>query len=290
VKEHNLGSFPYQVSDDPLEYAPTISVVIPNKDRLDSLIRAVESVKEQNYKNLEIIIVDDSRIDLFNAILKQFRDTINIKVVRGDARGDAAARRKGVDAANGEIVAFLDSDDRWLPQKIDSHLAMWKRNVEVGFTWDLWEDGNGFHGKIPEILPDYNATYLKIPRNKIFSNLWLIGNFIHMSSGMAKKASIEAIGGFPVTSPCDWHLWLLLSSKYDGGLINKICTVKESGELTLGTNKKVLIREFRETVKFRFLMFKYLQLRGDFKLLLLFRRFIIMYTYWLYILVHPKSK
>jgi glycosyltransferase involved in cell wall biosynthesis len=104
VKEHNLGSFPYRVSDDPLEYAPTISVVIPNKDRLDSLIRAVESVKEQNYKNLEIIIVDDSRIDLFNAILKQFRDTINIKVVRGDARGDAAARRKGVDAANGDRV------------------------------------------------------------------------------------------------------------------------------------------------------------------------------------------
>ena len=99
---------------------PSVSVVIPCYNRAPLIPRAVSSVLAQNYGNVEILLVDDGSADDTEAVARQ--------LIEGDRRirylshernrGEAAARNTGIKAARGEFVAFLDSDDEWLPGKL----------------------------------------------------------------------------------------------------------------------------------------------------------------------------
>lgn len=102
---------------------PLVSVIIPTFNRAGTLARAMKSVLSQDYKNFELIIVDDGSTDNTSDILKNFSDE-RIKIIVHDKnRGVGAARNTGIDAAAGEIVAFQDSDDEWLDGKLTKQIA-----------------------------------------------------------------------------------------------------------------------------------------------------------------------
>lgn len=100
-----------------------ISVIIPTYNRANLIPRAIASVREQSYQDLEIIVVDDASEDDTARVIQQIHD-YRIKYIRHQTNyGGSEARNTGIKNARGKYIAFLDSDDVWLPDKLSSQLA-----------------------------------------------------------------------------------------------------------------------------------------------------------------------
>lgn len=109
------------------ETAPLISVVIPTYNRVGTILAAVRSALDQDYAPLEVIVVDDASSDGTPDLLSLFAN--RIRYVRHQSnRGASAARNTGIQAARGEYVAFLDSDDSWRPDKTSLQLAFMRKH------------------------------------------------------------------------------------------------------------------------------------------------------------------
>lgn len=100
-----------------------VSVVIPTYNRAALIGRAISSALAQTYENLEILIVDDGSNDDTESVVHSFQDARIRYLRRRDNRGAATSRNEGVEAARGDFVAYLDSDDTWQPTKIAQQMA-----------------------------------------------------------------------------------------------------------------------------------------------------------------------
>jgi glycosyltransferase involved in cell wall biosynthesis len=105
--------------------SPLVSIVIPTFNRAATIVRAVESVLQQTYRPLELIVVDDGSTDGTSEVLKAYGNAI--VYVRQDNAGPAAARNRGIRESQGDMVAFLDSDDVWLAAKLERQVAVLER-------------------------------------------------------------------------------------------------------------------------------------------------------------------
>jgi glycosyltransferase involved in cell wall biosynthesis len=116
-----------QKKDNPLSVFPLVSVIIPCYNRSAIVSRAISSVLDQTYSCLEIIIVDDGSEDVEELVrvIDEFDDERLRLVKHPENRYQPAASNTGIKAANGELIAFLDSDDEWLPQKLTRQVELW---------------------------------------------------------------------------------------------------------------------------------------------------------------------
>jgi len=99
-----------------------VSVIIPAFNRKKTIRRAVESVLAQSYKPIELIVVDDGSVDGTAEELSEFGS--RLRVIKQPNAGPSAARNTGIRAATGDLVAFLDSDDAWLPEKLARQISL----------------------------------------------------------------------------------------------------------------------------------------------------------------------
>jgi len=119
---------------------PLVSVVIPAFNRAHCVGEAVESALAQTFKDFEIVAVDDGSADGTGEILKKFGGAL--RVLRQENRGVAGARNAGIRAARGKWVAFLDSDDRWHPEKLESQMAVLEKyGAKICFTRSITTGG-----------------------------------------------------------------------------------------------------------------------------------------------------
>jgi glycosyltransferase involved in cell wall biosynthesis len=102
--------------------SPLVSAIIPTYNRADLVCAAVDSVLYQTYPNVEVIVVDDGSTDATLERLAPYND--RIRVITQDNAGPAAARNRGIAASYGDLVAFLDSDDLWLPTKLERQVKL----------------------------------------------------------------------------------------------------------------------------------------------------------------------
>ncbi|MFB6200964.1 MAG: glycosyltransferase family 2 protein, partial [Halorhabdus sp.] len=199
---------------------------------------------DQNYSDVEIIIVDDSDRPIFDEIGERYSDLSNVRVVRGDPPDDtyipdAHARKKGVELSEGTYVSFLDSDDTWEETRLTTHVEIWERHPNIGFTWDKWaarkESENSSHvrGDIdvgsrtdPSPVLDRGENYRILDGDFLANVLWLNSNFIHMSAGFTSREALMSIGNVPIRGLCDWHMWILLASNFDVGIVDEVLTTK----------------------------------------------------------------
>ncbi len=103
-----------------MEKSPLISVIIPVYNGERFLAEAIESVLSQQYEPIELIVVDDGSTDDTPQVAKSFDD---VQYIHQTNQGPASARNAGVDLSQGELIAFLDADDLWLPNKLGLQLA-----------------------------------------------------------------------------------------------------------------------------------------------------------------------
>ena len=102
---------------------PLISVIIPSYNRADLIHISLDSAINQSYENIEIIFIDDGSIDNTEAVVKAIKDR-RIRYIRHLInKGGATARNTGIEAATGEYIAFLDSDDAWVSNKLELQFA-----------------------------------------------------------------------------------------------------------------------------------------------------------------------
>lgn len=118
-----------------------ISVIIPAFNSAESITRSIESVLGQSYKDFEIIVVDDGSSDETSELVKKFGSKVNY--IYQENSGASVARNTGIAAAKGGWIAFLDADDQWLPEKLDSQMKLFERNPDIKWCSSNWLQTNG---------------------------------------------------------------------------------------------------------------------------------------------------
>lgn len=166
----------------------TVSVIIPFYNRPDQTIKALKSALEQSYKNIEILLVNDGStadISSLNTFIKRHK---NIRLISlNNNSGPAAARNAGIKKATGEYIAFLDSDDEFLSDKLEKQLFMMsKHNLNISYTSYLRREGDqetvkcdpGLTGiVVPRIISNCTiATPTVIVRKKLLTDNHIVFN------------------------------------------------------------------------------------------------------------------
>lgn len=125
-----------------------VSVIIPTYQDADRLPSALESVANQTHDNIEIIVVDSSGVNWLSGISKETR---GMKYVFQEPSGLAAARNRGIDVASGEVIGFLDADDRWVPEKLVRQLREIDAGADVVYsdTYVLEPEGRRYLSSLP---------------------------------------------------------------------------------------------------------------------------------------------
>ncbi len=210
-----------------------VSVIIPTYNRAHVLTRAINSVINQTYIPNQVIVVDDGSLDNTQDLLKEFkRDTLNkfkgeILYLSQKNQGVSSARNLGIKQSSGDWVAFLDSDDYWLPNKLErqieeitknSHL---KKNHNLIHTDEVWVR-NGKRVNACKHHQKYGG--------------WIYQNCLPLccispSSVLIKKEVFDHVGLFDESLPAceDYDLWLKICHKYQVLYIPERLIVKTGG-------------------------------------------------------------
>jgi glycosyltransferase involved in cell wall biosynthesis len=192
---------------------PLVSVVIPTRDRTALLKDALESVGRQTYRNWEAVVVNDGGEDISGVIGSLPKDVAGkIAALRLEVPGGAAnARNRGIDAARGEVIAFLDDDDLYLPTHLETLVAgLRESGAGVAFTLAAKVEERVVDGKRVEA-----ERGILFPGYRYSRSLLLVRNFIPVDNWGIRKACFEQCGAFDAMLPCleDWDLLLRLSEK-----------------------------------------------------------------------------
>jgi len=191
---------------------PTVSIVIPTLNRARLLTRAIKSVLNQTYQDIEIIIVDDGSTDETEKVIKRCRNK-KIKYIKHKKTiGPGAARNTGIDATCGDYIAFLDSDDEWLPKKLEKQISLFKKNVaKTGLTYCGVELVDQYSGKTKEKwLPKYRGYVFE----KNLAKNFIVGG---SSTVILQREAIKKVGKFDESLPSceDWDLWIRIARHYE---------------------------------------------------------------------------
>ena len=185
-----------------------ISVIIPTYNRKKYIKRAIDSVIRQSYKPFEIIVIDDGSTDGTYELIKQSYSSSEISLEKQINNGVSSARNKGVKLANGDWIAFLDSDDEWFENKLELQVREIKKskNFMICHTNEIWIR-NGIRVNQMKKHQKYGGS--------IFEKCLDMCR-ISPSSVMIHRRIFDEIGLFDEDLIIceDYDLWLRISSKY----------------------------------------------------------------------------
>lgn len=211
-----------------------ISVIIPTYNRAHCIKRAVESVLEQTYPVQEIIIADDCSQDNTEEVLQQIDDP-RIRYFRlPQNRGAGGARNFGVDKAQHDLIAFHDSDDEWVANKIESQMEHWERYPDYGLMYTAYSI----------IMPDQinyvgpNMSGERKLEGDILAEL-LYKNMVDAPAIVVKKQIFYEVGGFDETMCAleDWDFAIKVAKKYPIGFVPEVLLKKGYSEGSVSSNK-----------------------------------------------------
>lgn len=187
------------------QLSPKVSVVIPTANRASLVKRAISSVLNQDYANIECIVVDDASKDDTGKVVKEITDSRLIYLRHDSSKHASATRNTGINAATGDYIAFLDDDDEWLQGKLTKQVELLKEageNVGMVYCWmEYCDDQRTISYRKPELEGYiFKETLSKQP----------IGN---SSTLLVKRKVIDEVGGFDESLP----------RGNDGDFIRRIC-------------------------------------------------------------------
>jgi len=189
---------------------PVVSVVIPTYNSALTVVAAVESALNQTHSETQVIVIDDGSTDDTARRLVPYLEKIQYLVQENVGR--SAARNRGIRAANGRYVAFLDSDDWWLPRKVEILAAVLDANPRVGLVYSSCFLVQATGAQAPQryaATQDDHGSY-------VFEEL-AMRNFIGSPSNvMIRSDVVQAVGGFDETLHAyeDWDLYLRIAADY----------------------------------------------------------------------------
>ncbi len=213
---------------------PLISVIIPSYNRASCLERAITSVINQTYDNLEIIVVDDSSTDNTEDIVKKFNDRRIVCIRHSENKGVSVARNTGIKKSKGSFIAFLDSDDQYLPEKIKKSLDGFKGfSSRTGMVASShYKDGKD------RICPPIDK---KINKKRVIPLL---------STWVVKKKVFEKAGFFNkgIIMTQDAEFFWRFRRKFLFNFIREPLTVKYTSADSSHANKEKILKSRKKTI------------------------------------------
>jgi glycosyltransferase involved in cell wall biosynthesis len=256
--------------------APAVSVIIPTYNRRDLVQKALQSVFAQTYRDFEIVVVDDGSTDDTRAVVEGIALVRYLFQKNG---GPASARNLGIRQAQGQLIAFLDSDDVWLPEFLSAQVDVLRRYPEVALVCAR------------SIVGKKEAKDFPLGRELIVGDLYpklYERSFVRTPATVVRKSCLDAVGGFNESYRWseDHDLWLRIARKYTIAYVNRRLVrigrqsdnISRDGMRSLDAHLKVAIEVlernydaariseavFRQRVAKRYLQFSHLSfIRGE---------------------------
>ena len=176
---------------------------------------SIRSVLSQDYANIELLMIDDGSSDGTPEVAHEFGKQVT--VLRQKNGGPAAARNRGIAAATGEFIAFLDADDVWLPGKVAAQVQYLQNHPEVGVVFGRWHCNQGsVFGAAPiRVNVAESAELVSQHSGWIYTEL-LLDSVIHIITAMVRRSVIESVGNLDesLRTGEDYDFWLRVSRKF----------------------------------------------------------------------------
>ena len=188
-----------------------ISVIVPTYNQSQFLTQAIESISSQQIEDLETIVIDDGSTDDTATVLEKLFKREHFRFIRQENAGPAAARNRGIRESRGDLIAFLDGDDFWLPGKIKAQLAALRQTGHrFSFCGEQTVDDRG------RVLARRFAT----DKDGLFAEL-IWGNRISTPTVLVQRSLLEECGLFDesLRTGEDWDLWLRFAASGPGACV-----------------------------------------------------------------------
>ncbi len=231
---------------------PTVSIIIPTYNREHLLSRAIQSVLNQTYQDFELIIVDDGSTDDTGKVVKSFNCEI-IKYIRHDKnRGLPAARNTGIRVAKGDYIAFQDSDDEWMPEKLERQIRAFETaSPAVGIVY------TGRY-RIINNQKDYAPPTKLTPKDGDLSCSLLRACWMPPQATLVKRECFKRVGMFNERFRAlgDWELFLRMSKYYQFKFIDEPLAILYRQPDSITANKSALLKASKQILEAFFDDFK----------------------------------
>jgi len=199
-----------------------VSVIIPTFNRAQKVSRAISSVLDQTFTDFEVIVIDDGSADETADVLADFKGRVTL-ISHSENRGVSAARNSGILVSRSPLIAFLDSDDYWLPEKIEVQVRFFRENPDAVACQ-------------PEEIWVRNGVRVNPWKKHIKPSGWIFERSLKLcvvspSAVMIRRFVFDQVGLFDEEFPVceDYDLWLRMACRYRIELINRYMLVKEGG-------------------------------------------------------------
>ena len=202
-----------------------VSVIIPMYNSSKHILKCIDSVINQTYKELEIILIDDKSSDRTIKKIKSIKDN-RIKVIKFNKnQGAASARNKGIEVSTGDYICFLDSDDYWKLDKIEKQLKFIKDKVFIYSKYEYLRGNKRHVANVPESL-----TY-----NQLLKNSAIFTSTVMLNMKVLSKEDIYMPN---IKSGQDYGTWYKILKKIDKAYgMQEVLSVYRVGNKSLSSNK-----------------------------------------------------
>lgn len=223
-----------------------VSVVIPCFNSLDWLPQTVDSVLAQTFTDFEVVLVDDGGSDELDKWAAELGDQ-RVRVVRQDNAGVSAARNLGIREAKAPLIAFLDSDDLWVPKTLEWFVEAFDASPEVGVVYGHYD-----------VIDDNNQPTGRVEAHSFSGEVWadfVETNAVGMSAAMVPAAVFADVGVFQVNRDKfpidveDWELWIRIADTYPAAVVAEIVCHHRRHDSNSSTNTESLELAYRNMLE-----------------------------------------
>ena len=220
-----------------------VTVIMPVRNGERTIRESIASALAQTHRDFELLVVDDGSTDNSRAVAAGTPDP-RVRLLPGERRGVSAARNRGIEASRGELVAFLDADDLWRPDKLERQVAAFARDPRLGAAY-CWLDVLDPGAERPRV--GMRETH----HGDVYRAL-LAGNIIGNGSNlMARRSALDAVGGFDedLEGAEDWELAVRLAARHPFACIEAPLVIYRQTPGSLSSDLPRLERSFRLAVE-----------------------------------------
>ena len=224
---------PLLILDMNKDVPPKVSVIIPTYNDENVIHRSIESAINQSYTNIEIIVVDDGSADNTISVIKEYKEEINL-LRHKENLGGSAARNSGICEASGDYLAFLDADDEWKREKLETQINyMLNRGFDISYT-PVIHKRNESHSRLRKmfsnlLLQDDNQSKGPEGGSELIPKILNMEFDLGGSSTLVVSSDIVyKVGGFDPEFPRhqDWEFLIRLLKESQIGFLDEYLVIK----------------------------------------------------------------
>src|SRR6266487_3488722 len=218
---------------------PAVSVIMPVLDGARYIGSAIESVLGQSFRDWELIVIDDGSADRTPDIVRSYTSDVQLRSIRQENRGLAAARNRGLSEAAAALVAFLDADDLWLEEHLEAMVARMEEAPAAVLAFAGWQYVDEHGDLLPQVVIPFDGD----PARARSELPWR--NSVLPSAVLARTDAVRGVGGFDATLPAceDWDLWIRLLAEGPFVASPKVSTLYRAHAESMTENGHAIERE-----------------------------------------------